>query len=64
MYDGVDRHTVLGATGDPNVPGLGFRYDTGLSISTCKYDTGGLYPILLEYPVFLKCIVLMRLKNV
>jgi hypothetical protein len=28
MYDGVDRHTVLGATGDPNVPGLGFRYDT------------------------------------
>ena len=28
MYDGVDRHTVLGASGDPNVPGLGFRYDT------------------------------------
>jgi hypothetical protein len=28
MYDGVDRHTVLGATGDSNVPGLGFRYDT------------------------------------
>jgi hypothetical protein len=27
MYDGIDRHTVLGATGDPNVPGLGFRYD-------------------------------------
>ena len=28
MYDGIDRHTVLGATGDPNIPGLGFRYDT------------------------------------
>jgi hypothetical protein len=28
MYDGADRHTVLGASGDPNVPGLGFRYDT------------------------------------
>ncbi|HET6799941.1 MAG TPA: hypothetical protein VFH25_05195, partial [Nitrososphaeraceae archaeon] len=28
MYDGVDRHTMLGASGDPNVPGLGFRYDT------------------------------------
>ena len=27
MYDGIDRHTVLGASGDPNVPGLGFRYD-------------------------------------
>jgi hypothetical protein len=27
MYHGIDRHTVLGATGDPNVPGLGFRYD-------------------------------------
>ena len=28
LYDGLDRHTVLGASGDPNVPGLGFRYDT------------------------------------
>jgi len=27
MFDGIDRHTVLGASGDPNVPGLGFRYD-------------------------------------
>jgi hypothetical protein len=27
MYDGIDRHAVLGASGDPNVPGLGFRYD-------------------------------------
>lgn len=27
MFDGVDRHTVLGASGDPEVPGLGFRYD-------------------------------------
>jgi hypothetical protein len=28
MYDGLDRHTILGASGDPKVPGLGFRYDT------------------------------------
>jgi hypothetical protein len=28
MFDGIDRHTVLGASGDPKVPGLGFRYDT------------------------------------
>ena len=28
LYHGIDRHTVLGATGDPNVLGLGFRYDT------------------------------------
>jgi hypothetical protein len=28
LYHGIDRHTVLGATGDPNVPRLGFRYDT------------------------------------
>jgi hypothetical protein len=27
MYEGVDRHTILGASGDPAVPGLGFRYD-------------------------------------
>lgn len=27
MFDGVDRHTTLGATGDPAVPGFGFRYD-------------------------------------
>jgi hypothetical protein len=27
MYDGIDRHTVLGATGDANVPGLRFRCD-------------------------------------
>ena len=27
MFDGVDRHTTLGATGDPEVPGFGFRYD-------------------------------------
>ena len=34
MFDGIDRHTVLGASGDPNVPGLGFRYykDTRWSI--------------------------------
>ncbi len=28
MFDGIDRLTVLGASGDPDVPGLGFRYDT------------------------------------
>lgn len=28
MYDGLDRFSVLGASGDPQVPGLGFRYDT------------------------------------
>lgn len=28
MFDGIDRHTVLGASGDPKVPGLGFRFDT------------------------------------
>ncbi len=28
MYDGLDRNSVLGASGEPDVPGLGFRYDT------------------------------------
>jgi hypothetical protein len=28
MFDGMDRHSILGASGDPQVPGLGFRYDT------------------------------------
>jgi len=27
MFDGIDRSTMLGASGDPDVPGLGFRYD-------------------------------------
>jgi hypothetical protein len=27
MFDGLDRLTILGASGDPNVPGLGFRYE-------------------------------------
>ncbi|MGY1671756.1 hypothetical protein [Geodermatophilus sp. SYSU D00710] len=27
MFDGIDRFTVLGASGNPEVPGLGFRYD-------------------------------------
>ncbi|MED4599190.1 hypothetical protein P9314_00500 [Paenibacillus validus] len=27
MFDGIDRLTVLGASADPAVPGLGFRYD-------------------------------------
>jgi hypothetical protein len=27
MFDGIDRFTMLGASGDPEVPGIGFRYD-------------------------------------
>lgn len=27
-FDGIDRLTTLGASGDPEVPGLGFRFDT------------------------------------
>jgi hypothetical protein len=27
MFNGLDPYTVLGTTGDPAVPGLGFRYD-------------------------------------
>jgi hypothetical protein len=27
MFDGIDRFTMLGASGNPEVPGLGFRYD-------------------------------------
>jgi hypothetical protein len=28
MFDGISPFSVLGASGDPEVPGLGFRYDT------------------------------------
>jgi len=28
MFDGIDRHTVLGASGVPEVPGLGFHVQT------------------------------------
>ncbi len=28
MFDGMNPFSVLGASGDPEVPGLGFRYDT------------------------------------
>lgn len=28
MFDGIDPYSVLGASGDPKVKGLGFRYDT------------------------------------
>lgn len=28
MFDGIDRHTILGASGDPEVPGLGFNVQT------------------------------------
>src|ERR671918_1327339 len=34
MFDGIDRHVILGASGDPQVPGLGFRYDTDERWST------------------------------
>ena len=27
LFNGIDPFSVLGASGDPNVPGLGFRYD-------------------------------------
>ena len=27
MFDGIDPFSMLGASGDPAVPGLGFRYD-------------------------------------
>jgi hypothetical protein len=28
MFDGINPFSVLGASGDPDVPGLGFRFDT------------------------------------
>jgi hypothetical protein len=28
MFNGLDAFSVLGASGDPKVPGLGFRFDT------------------------------------
>lgn len=28
MYDGIDPSSMLGASGDPRAPGLGFRFDT------------------------------------
>ncbi len=28
MYDGIDPYSILGASGNPAVPGLGFRYNT------------------------------------
>jgi hypothetical protein len=34
MFDGIDRFTMLGASGDPDVPGLGFRYDLETGWST------------------------------
>src|ERR687889_595679 len=27
MFDGIDRFSMPGASGDPDIPGLGFRYD-------------------------------------
>jgi hypothetical protein len=34
MFDGIDRFSMLGASGNPDVPGLGFRYDTDQRWST------------------------------
>jgi hypothetical protein len=34
MFDGIDRFSMLGASGHPEVPGLGFRYDTDEQWST------------------------------
>jgi hypothetical protein len=34
MFDGIDRFSMLGASGNPEVPGLGFRYDTDERWST------------------------------
>jgi len=34
MFDGIDRFSMLGASGNPQVPGLGFRYDTDERWST------------------------------
>ena len=31
MFNGLDPFSVLGASGNPEVPGLGFRYDTNVS---------------------------------
>jgi hypothetical protein len=28
MYDGIDRHAVFGISGDPEAPGLGFKFQT------------------------------------
>jgi hypothetical protein len=28
MYDGINPYTLLGTSGDPTIPGLGFRFDT------------------------------------
>jgi hypothetical protein len=34
MFDGIDRFSMLGASGNPEVPGLGFRYDSDQRWST------------------------------
>jgi hypothetical protein len=46
MYNGLDRHTILGASGDPNVPGLGFRYDTDERRWSLPNPTGSYYNTL------------------
>ncbi|NTV45228.1 MAG: hypothetical protein HGB11_01590, partial [Chlorobiales bacterium] len=37
MFDGIDRFSILGASGNPEVPGLGFRYDTNKKWSTPNF---------------------------
>jgi hypothetical protein len=34
MFDGIDRFSILGASGNPEVPALGFRFDTNNKWST------------------------------
>ena len=34
MFDGIDRFSMLGASGNPDVPGLGFRFDEAERWST------------------------------
>lgn len=37
MFDGIDRFSILGASGNPEVPGLGFRYETNEKWSTPNF---------------------------
>ena len=39
MYDGVNQFSVLGAGGDPEVPGLGFRFDM-IEGQPCRMSPG------------------------
>ncbi len=39
MFDGLDRFSLLGASGDPEIPGLGFRFEQ-ISSSPLPHITG------------------------